>query len=57
MMGYWIAGGFIVVLLLPNSMQWKERFKTNWFYLFMTLLFSMAIFFLYRKSEFIYFNF
>jgi len=57
MIGYWLVAGFAVVLLLPNSMQWKERFKTNSFYLLLTILFFMSVFFLYRKSEFIYFNF
>ncbi len=56
-MGYWLLAGFVTVLVLPNSMQWKERFKTNGFYLVLTLLFFMSLFFLYRKSEFIYFNF
>ena len=56
-MNLWLLGAFILVLLLPNSMQWKEKFKTNYFYMAMTLLFFSAIFMLYRKSEFIYFNF
>ena len=54
---WWIIAGFFVALALPNSMQLREKFKTNWFYLVLTVLFSMAIFMLYRKSEFIYFNF
>ncbi len=54
---WWIIAGFFVALVLPNSMQLREKFKTNWFYLVLTVLFSMAIFMLYRKSEFIYFNF
>jgi D-alanyl-lipoteichoic acid acyltransferase DltB (MBOAT superfamily) len=53
----WILMAFIVVLLLPNSMQWKEKFKTNFLYLLMTVLFFLSMFMLYRKSEFIYFNF
>ena len=56
-MGWWLLGGFVVTLLLPNSMQLKDRFKTNWFYLLWTLLAFTAVFLLYRKSEFIYFNF
>jgi D-alanyl-lipoteichoic acid acyltransferase DltB (MBOAT superfamily) len=54
---YWLMAGFAVVLLLPNSMQMKSRFKTNYLYMVMTLFFFSAIFMLYRKSEFIYFNF
>jgi len=56
-MGWWLLGGFIVTLLLPNSMQFKDKFKTNWLYLVWTLLAFTAVFLLYRKSEFIYFNF
>jgi len=56
-MFWWIIAGFVVVLFFPNSMQFKEKFKTNWFYLVLTLLFSISLFLLNRKSEFIYFNF
>jgi D-alanyl-lipoteichoic acid acyltransferase DltB (MBOAT superfamily) len=55
--GWWLLGGMIIVLALPNSMQMKERFRTTWGYLWMTVFFSVALFMLYRKSEFIYFNF
>ena len=55
--GEWILAAFVIILLLPNSMQMKERFKTNWFYIILTLFFFLSIFMLYRKSEFIYFNF
>jgi D-alanyl-lipoteichoic acid acyltransferase DltB (MBOAT superfamily) len=55
--GWWVLAGFIITLALPNSMQYKEKFKPNLFYLTLTVLFSLAIFMLYRKSEFIYFNF
>ena len=55
--GWWLLGGFVVTLLLPNSMQFKDKFKTNWLYLVWTLLAFTAVFLLYRKSEFIYFNF
>jgi alginate O-acetyltransferase complex protein AlgI len=55
--GMWLGVALLVVLVLPNSMQLKERFKTNWFYLIWTLLLFMALFILHRKSEFIYFNF
>jgi D-alanyl-lipoteichoic acid acyltransferase DltB (MBOAT superfamily) len=53
----WIGLGLLAVLVLPNSMQLKERFRTTWLYLWLTIFFSLAIFMLYRKSEFIYFNF
>jgi len=53
----WVIVSLIVVTLLPNSMEWKERFKTNWFYLILTALFCLTIFMLYKKSEFLYFNF
>lgn len=56
-LGYWLAAGLVVVWFFPNSMQLKERFKPNWFYLLLTVIFSLSIFMLYRKSEFIYFNF
>jgi len=52
-----LIGAFIVVLFLPNSMQLKEKFKPNAFFMMFTLGAFMAIFMLYRKSEFIYFNF
>ena len=55
--GLWLLGGLLVVLVLPNSMRWKEKFKTNYFYLLFTVLGFLAIFMLHRKSEFIYFNF
>jgi len=53
----WLLAGMIVVLFLPNSMQWKARFKPSLFYLLLTVLFFLSIFMLYRKSEFLYFNF
>jgi D-alanyl-lipoteichoic acid acyltransferase DltB (MBOAT superfamily) len=56
-MNLWLLATLLVVLLLPNSMQLKERFKTNWFYLLFTVILFTAIFMLHRKSEFIYFNF
>ena len=55
--GLWMIVGLLVILILPNSMQWKEKFKTNIFYMFFTLLCLLSIFMLHRKSEFIYFNF
>ena len=56
-MGLWFLAVFIIVLFLPNSMQLKEKFKTNALYMLLTVCFSLSIFMLYRKSEFIYFNF
>jgi len=53
----WLLAGFVTVLALPNSMQMKERFRTNGLFLGLSLFFFLALFFLYRKSEFIYFNF
>ena len=56
-LGLWLVVGLIVVLLFPNSMQLKEKFKPNFVYMTLTVLFFLSIFMLYRKSEFIYFNF
>ncbi|MEA1879455.1 MAG: MBOAT family O-acyltransferase, partial [Campylobacterota bacterium] len=53
----WMIVAFLVVLVLPNSMQWMKKFKLNFFYLILTVLFFMSLFLLHRKSEFIYFNF
>ena len=54
---WWFIATFMVILFLPNSMQLKNKFKTNIFFMGLTILFFLAIFMLYRKSEFIYFNF
>ena len=56
-LGLWLLAGLIIVLLFPNSMQLKEKFKLNFFYMGLTVIFFLSIFMLYRKSEFIYFNF
>ncbi len=56
-LGLWILGGLFIVLFLPNSMAWMKRFKTNLFYLLFTVLGFLSIFMLYKKSEFLYFNF
>lgn len=53
----WMLGAFFVLLALPNSMEWKKKFKTNFLYMLFTVLFLLSIFMLHRKSEFIYFNF
>jgi D-alanyl-lipoteichoic acid acyltransferase DltB (MBOAT superfamily) len=53
----WMIAAFILVIFIPNSMQFMKKFKTNFFYMFLTVLFSGALFLLHRKSEFIYFNF
>jgi len=56
-MGLSLFAGLVIVLFLPNSMEWQKKFKTNFFYMTLTVLFFLSIFMLYRKSEFIYFNF
>ena len=53
----WFIAAFVVILLFSNSMEWKQKFKPNFFYMSLTTLFFLSIFMLYRKSEFIYFNF
>jgi len=53
----WLIGTFILVLFFKNSMQIRDKFKPNLFYMVSTILFFLTIFMLYRKSEFIYFNF
>jgi len=53
----WLVAGLMVILILPNSMQWKKKFKANFFYMGLTVLFFLSMFLLHRKSEFIYFNF
>jgi len=56
-MGLVILAAFFIVLVLPNSMEWQKKFKTNFFYMLFTVICFLSIFMLYRKSEFIYFNF
>ncbi|SFV53543.1 Probable poly(beta-D-mannuronate) O-acetylase [hydrothermal vent metagenome] len=53
----WIILGFIISLFFKNSMQLREKFIPTPFYMLWTILSLMSIFILYRKSEFIYFNF
>jgi hypothetical protein len=53
----WLFLGFVIVLACKNSMQIRDRFKPNIFYMIATILFFLSILILYRKSEFIYFNF
>ena len=53
----WLILGFILILAFKNSMQLRDKFRPNLFYMFSTTLFFLSIFLLYRKSEFIYFNF
>jgi len=53
----WLVSGFILVVGFKNSMQLRSSFKPNIFYMITTILFFLSIFILYRKSEFIYFNF
>ncbi len=52
-----LIAAFVVILLFPNSMQLKQKFKPTFAYMALTVLFLLAIFLLHRKSEFIYFNF
>ena len=52
-----LIAGFVLILAFQNSMQLRNRFKPNYYYLFLTTLFFFSIFMLNRKSEFIYFNF
>ncbi len=50
--------GFIITLMFKNSMQKKENFKANIFYLLATsILLSISIMNLSKFSEFLYFNF
>lgn len=53
----WLSAAFLLVLLFRNSMELREKFKTNIFYMISTIIMLLSIFLLYRKSEFIYFNF
>ncbi|HFU74964.1 MAG TPA: MBOAT family protein [Arcobacter sp.] len=53
----WIIAAFSTVLLFVNSMELRDRFKINYYYMLSTIIFFLSIFALYRKSEFIYFNF
>jgi D-alanyl-lipoteichoic acid acyltransferase DltB (MBOAT superfamily) len=53
----WLFSGFVLVLAFKNSMQLRNSFKPNIIHMISTILFFLSIFLLYRKSEFIYFNF
>ena len=53
----WLILGFVITLTFKNSIQIRDNFKPNIFYMATTILFFLSIFLLYRKSEFIYFNF
>ena len=53
----WMLAAFVTVFFFKNSMQLRDSFKPNFFYMVSTILFFLSIFILYRKSEFIYFNF
>jgi len=53
----WIMGAFGVVLIFKNSMELRDRFKPTIGSLVLTVIYLLSIFILYRKSEFIYFNF
>jgi D-alanyl-lipoteichoic acid acyltransferase DltB (MBOAT superfamily) len=56
-MWIYLVCALIIVLFAPNSMEYKDRFKSNILYLLLTTFFALAIFMLYKKSEFLYFNF
>jgi len=54
----YIILGFIMVLVLKNSMQLVDEFKPNRFNLIFTILiFMIALSMMSRVSEFLYFNF
>ncbi len=53
----WLILGFLLVLTFKNSMQIRDRFRPSLSYMVATILLFLTIFMLYRKSEFIYFNF
>ena len=53
----WMFTAFIITLLFQNAMELRQKFKPNFIYMFATVIYLFSIFMLYRKSEFIYFNF
>ncbi|WP_333474212.1 MBOAT family O-acyltransferase [Paenibacillus gyeongsangnamensis] len=54
----WIAAGFLLVLLAPNSNQLTERFEPNWrTAVFFAVLAVVSIVNLTKISEFLYFQF
>ena len=53
----WLFATFILSLFFKNSMEQRNKFQPTFYYMFMTTSFFLSIFMLYRKSEFIYFNF
>ena len=53
----WLFATFVLTLFFKNSMEMRHKFKPNIIYMLLTILFFLSIFLLYRKSEFIYFNF
>jgi len=56
--GTWIFVGLIIVLLCKNSMQLKETFKPNkWYLLFSIIIMMYAVSNMNKLSEFLYFNF
>lgn len=55
---YWVLGGVLIVLLLPNSNRLTRDFKPNLLtMLFASALFLVAVSSLSKLSEFLYFNF
>lgn len=56
--GTWIIVAFIIVLFFKNSMQLRESFKPNkWYLMFSVALMMYAISNMNKLSEFLYFNF
>jgi D-alanyl-lipoteichoic acid acyltransferase DltB (MBOAT superfamily) len=54
----WLIFGFILVLLLKNSMEFSTKFKTNVWYLFIHItIVYISLSLLDTVSEFLYFNF
>ena len=56
--GTWLIAAFLIVLLGKNSMELRERFKPNkWYLIFSVLLTIYAVSNINKLSEFLYFNF
>ena len=53
----WMVIVSVVTFIFRNSMQLRESFRLNFIYMISTVLFFLSVFLMYRKSEFIYFNF
>ncbi|MCS7206115.1 MAG: MBOAT family protein [Leptospiraceae bacterium] len=56
--GLYFVVALFVVFFTPNSREWAERFRPNWFFLLFTLiLFFYSVVNLLNVTKFIYFNF